>query len=67
MARRSLNETVNERLEKLPATPGCYIYKDEKGGVLYVGKAISLKNRVRSYFQASAKHGPRIARLVGTT
>ncbi len=65
MARRSLNETVNERLEKLPATPGCYIYKDEKGGVLYVGKAISLKNRVRSYFQASAKHGPRIARLVG--
>jgi excinuclease ABC subunit C len=65
MARRFLNETVNERLEKLPATPGCYIYKDEKGGVLYVGKAISLKNRVRSYFQASAKHGPRIARLVG--
>ncbi|CAN1552460.1 UvrC Nuclease subunit of the excinuclease complex [Fimbriimonadaceae bacterium] len=65
MARRSLNETVNERLEKLPATPGCYIYKDDKGGVLYVGKAISLKNRVRSYFQASAKHGPRIARLVG--
>lgn len=65
MARRSLNETVNERLEKLPATPGCYIYKDEKGAVLYVGKAISLKNRVRSYFQASAKHGPRIARLVG--
>jgi excinuclease ABC subunit C len=65
MARRSLNETVNERLEKLPATPGCYIYKDDKGAVLYVGKAISLKNRVRSYFQASAKHGPRIARLVG--
>lgn len=65
MARLSLNETVNERLEKLPATPGCYIYKDDKGAVLYVGKAISLKNRVRSYFQASAKHGPRIARLVG--
>jgi excinuclease ABC subunit C len=64
MASRTLNETVTERLKSLPSQPGCYIYKDEHGSVLYVGKAISLKNRVRSYFQASAKHGPRIDRLV---
>jgi len=64
MPKRKINETVEERLKSLPTQPGCYIYKDEHGSVLYVGKAISLRNRVRSYFQASAKHGPRIARLV---
>ena len=55
---------IKEKLSQLPASPGCYIYRSERGDVLYVGKAISLKNRVRSYFQKSAKHGPRIARLV---
>ncbi|MDX2066768.1 MAG: excinuclease ABC subunit UvrC [Fimbriimonadaceae bacterium] len=64
MPRKARNDSVTERLEHLPAEPGCYIYKDESGSVLYVGKAISLRNRVRSYFQPSAKHGPRIARLV---
>ena len=53
-----------EKLKALPGSPGCYIYKDEKAEVLYVGKAISLKNRVRSYFQSSTKHGARIARMV---
>ncbi len=55
---------MTEKLKKLPASPGCYIYKDEKGDILYVGKALVLKNRVRSYFQASTRHGTRIARLV---
>lgn len=55
---------VEERLKALPSNPGCYIYRNAKGDVLYVGKALSLKNRVRSYFQASTRHGARIARLV---
>lgn len=55
---------IREKLKQLPATPGCYIYRDEKGGVLYVGKALSLKNRVRSYFQNSTRHGARIERMV---
>jgi len=57
-------ETVTEKLKKLPAKPGCYIYKDAAGEVLYVGKALVLKNRVRSYFQASTRHGARIERMV---
>jgi excinuclease ABC subunit C len=42
-----------QKLESLPATPGVYVFKDAAGGYLYVGKASSLRNRVRSYFQAS--------------
>lgn len=57
-------ENVVEKLKSLPASPGCYIYRDAKGDVLYVGKAKSLKNRVRSYFQPSTRHGARIARMV---
>jgi excinuclease ABC subunit C len=64
MAKSTCAPLVLEKLSKLPGDPGCYIYKDAKGQVLYVGKALSLKNRVRSYFQESARHGPRIARLV---
>lgn len=64
MAVSSTNPHVVEFLKKLPSNPGCYIYHDENDAVLYVGKALSLKNRVRSYFQKSARHGPRIERLV---
>lgn len=61
---RALPEQVQEKLKKLPGKPGCYIYKDDDANILYVGKALSLKSRVRSYFQESARHGPRIDRLV---
>jgi len=44
--------TWREKLSALPATPGVYVFKDAAGGYLYVGKATSLRNRVRSYFQA---------------
>lgn len=64
MPSADIQKTIQERLKGLPAQPGCYIYRDESGEVLYVGKALSLKNRVRSYFQKSARHGNRIARLV---
>lgn len=55
---------VVEKLKLLPKDPGCYIYRDDEGKVLYVGKAICLRNRVRTYFQASTKHATRIQRLV---
>lgn len=44
---------ISEELKKLPQKPGVYIMKNEKGEIIYVGKAISLKNRVRQYFQSS--------------
>ena len=62
--KRLLPQTILDKLQLLPPEPGVYLHKDEAGNVLYVGKAINLRNRVRSYFQESAKHGPRIARLV---
>jgi excinuclease ABC subunit C len=64
MPRQGLPETVAEKLKQLPAQPGCYLYRDQDGSVLYVGKALSLRSRVRSYFQASARHGTRIERMV---
>ena len=45
------NELLLQKLESLPVSPGCYIFKDKAGAVLYVGKAKSLRSRVRSYFQ----------------
>lgn len=57
-------EILAEKLKKLPAKPGCYLFKDAGGEILYVGKALSLRNRVRSYFQESTRHGNRIARMV---
>lgn len=64
MARRKVHESVAQRLKALPNSPGCYLLRDESGGVLYVGKAVSLRQRVRSYFQPSTRHSPRIERLV---
>ncbi|HET7538965.1 MAG TPA: excinuclease ABC subunit UvrC [Polyangiaceae bacterium] len=48
------NELLLQKLESLPVSPGCYIFKDKAGAVLYVGKAKSLRSRVRSYFQDSS-------------
>lgn len=64
MPRPALTDHVTERLKALPTRPGCYIYRDEQQNVLYVGKAINLRNRVRSYFRKSANHTARIERLV---
>jgi excinuclease ABC subunit C len=47
--------TLSEKLQNLPAEPGVYLMKDGRGHIIYIGKAVSLKNRVRSYFQKSAK------------
>lgn len=55
---------IHEELKKLPDKPGVYIMKDEKGAIIYVGKAVVLKNRVRQYFQASANHSPKVLAMV---
>jgi excinuclease ABC subunit C len=47
--------TLEEKLQNLPNSPGVYLMKDEKGHVIYIGKALSLWNRVRSYFQKGAR------------
>ena len=51
-------------LDTLPIKPGCYIMKNAAGTIIYVGKAINLKNRVRSYFHADASHDNKTRRLV---
>ena len=55
---------IKENLKKLPDTPGVYMHKDRLGQVIYVGKAISLRNRVRQYFQNSASHSPKVRAMV---
>ena len=50
---------LKEQLSSIPAKPGVYLMKDEKGKVIYVGKAVNLRNRVRSYFHASTDPSPK--------
>ena len=55
---------LEEELKKLPDKPGVYIMHDKIGTIIYVGKAVNLKNRVRQYFRASTKHTAKIKRMV---
>lgn len=55
---------IEEELKKLPARPGVYIMHGENDEVIYVGKAVSLRNRVRQYFQSSRNKGVKIERMV---
>src|SRR5215468_2816443 len=56
--------TLEEKLASLPDRPGVYLYRDAKAQVIYVGKAASLRSRVRSYFQESRPHDPKTDALV---
>lgn len=58
------NFNIQEELKKLPGKPGVYLMHDEKDAIIYVGKAISLKNRVRQYFQSSRNRGAKIEQMV---
>lgn len=60
------SENLQEKLDNLPTRPGVYLMKDAAGTILYVGKAINLRSRVRSYFQAAAAHSPKTQRLAAT-
>lgn len=55
---------IKENLKKLPDSPGVYIHKDRLGGVIYVGKAVSLRNRVRQYFQSQKNMDSKVSAMV---
>lgn len=55
---------IQDHLKKLPAEPGVYLMKDKFDNIIYVGKAISLKNRVRQYFQSSKNHSSKVKSMV---
>jgi len=55
---------LEEKLSNLPTSPGVYIMKDENGNVIYVGKAVNLRNRVRQYFQNSSDMPPKTRLMV---
>lgn len=63
--KRDEERELARKLRLLPSSPGVYLHKDGRGKVLYVGKALHLNQRVRSYFQEGADHAPRIRELVG--
>lgn len=48
-----MNDVLREKLKHLPEKPGCYLYRDRAGTIIYVGKAVNLRRRVQSYFRAS--------------
>ena len=58
------NDALKEKLKNLPDNPGVYIMKDTLEDILYIGKAVSLKNRVRQYFRSSGGHSQRINLMV---
>ena len=63
MARIDWGENLNLKISMLPESPGCYLMKDKDGTIIYVGKAVNLKNRVRSYFRDTS-HTPKVAAMI---
>ena len=59
-----MTDLVAEKLKLLPDSPGVYIMKDARGKIIYVGKAIVLKNRVRQYFQSGKHQAPKVRAMV---
>ncbi|NLV91841.1 MAG: excinuclease ABC subunit UvrC [Firmicutes bacterium] len=55
---------LEKKLKLLPTKPGVYLMKNAAGEIIYVGKAVSLRNRVRSYFQSSRNHSPKVRAMV---
>ena len=55
---------ISEELKKLPKTPGVYMHKDSLGEVIYVGKAVNLRNRVSSYFRKTSQADPKVRAMV---
>jgi excinuclease ABC subunit C len=59
-----MNDELLEKVNHLPDKPGVYLMKDAQDHIIYVGKAVVLKNRVRSYFQSSRNHSPKVLAMV---
>ena len=60
----AVSEAVREKVRNLPTQPGVYLWKDEKGKIIYVGKAVNLRNRVTSYVRHDANRAPKVAAMV---
>ncbi len=63
MARLDWGENLELKISMLPESPGCYLMKDADGTIIYVGKAVNLRNRVRSYFR-DTEHTPKVAAMI---
>ena len=61
-----MTELIRERLKGVPNRPGCYLMRDRRGVIIYVGKAKNLRRRVSSYFRPGAKHPPKVRSMVDT-
>ncbi len=59
-----MSDLLQEKLKALPDSPGVYIMKDSRGKIIYVGKAVVLKNRVRQYFHSQKNHGAKVRAMV---
>lgn len=59
-----VNDTIKAKVEALPDSPGVYRWKDKDGRVIYVGKAVNLKNRVRSYVREDKNRSPKVAAMI---
>ncbi len=59
-----MNSVIEDKLKKLPKTPGVYFHKNANGEIIYIGKAANLRNRVRQYFQKSRTRDPKTEALV---
>ncbi len=61
-----MNDVLRERLKSVPNRPGCYLMRDRRGVIIYVGKAKDLRRRVLSYFRPGARHAPKVRSMVNT-
>jgi len=59
-----MNEQLKFKIQNAPLTTGCYIYRNSKGKVIYVGKAFNIRNRVKSYFVKESNLDPKTRKLV---
>ena len=59
-----MNDILRRKLSNVPVRPGCYIMRDRRGEIIYVGKAVNLRRRVLSYFRAGARHPPKVRSMV---
>lgn len=64
MVGMEINDKIRAKVESLPTTPGVYRWKDKNGRVIYVGKAVNLKNRVRSYVRDDKNRSPKVAAMM---
>ena len=60
---KNWGEKLEEKIRMLPDSPGCYLMKNREGTIIYVGKAVNLKNRVRSYFRDTV-HTPKVDAMI---